>query len=319
LWLGPVPVPGLPVALAFLTVSLFARMIQNTRWRSDKVGIHLTHLGVLLLLAGGFVTAITSTEGFLVLEEGKPGGRIVTDYHARELTIWKNKQPLQIMPLEEIRDGIEINPPVLPFRLQIVTHCRNCKVVMATEEDEIGHGPAAKMRLQPDSLRKEDEENLSGVMFRVSALDKARNGLYLAFEPVGKLPTFEIGKDTYHVSMHKQTRLLPFSLQLTDFRKTPYPGMDLAKAYESDVLLKDGEITRKATISMNKPLRYEGYTFYQSSYITDGKTTKSVLAVVRNTGSLFPYLACALIALGLAMHVALRLPKLIKPKMVRVS
>jgi len=56
---------------------------------------------------------------------------------------------------------------------------------------------------------------------------------------------------------------------------------------------------------MNHPLRYGGKTFYQASF---GKgDALSVLQVVRNPGWLIPYLSCALVALGLALHFGKKL------------
>jgi len=42
---------------------------------------------------------------------------------------------------------------------------------------------------------------------------------------------------------------------------------------------------------MNKPLRYKGYTFFQSAYERDQSGEEiTILAVVENKGRIFPYL-----------------------------
>jgi hypothetical protein len=58
-------------------------------------------------------------------------------------------------------------------------------------------------------------------------------------------------------------------------------------------------------IYMNHPLRYAGETFYQSSFLAGDQGT--ILQVVRNPGWLLPYLACAIVALGLLIHFGLHL------------
>jgi hypothetical protein len=62
-------------------------------------------------------------------------------------------------------------------------------------------------------------------------------------------------------------------------------------------------MTRKTVIFMNNPLRYQNLTFYQASYSVDeGGRERSTLAVVRNSGWLFPYIASILTFLGLMIH-----------------
>jgi hypothetical protein len=58
---------------------------------------------------------------------------------------------------------------------------------------------------------------------------------------------------------------------------------------------------------MNEPLRYKGYTFYQSSFSLRPDGEYSVLSVVRNKGRVFPYLASLLIFAGLLLHLVIRL------------
>ena len=76
-----------------------------------------------------------------------------------------------------------------------------------------------------------------------------------------------------------------------------------ARSFSSRVRLEDGDVDREVLISMNKPLRYQGYTFYQSSYrdLPGGRET-STLAVVKNYGRLMPYIATAVTVIGMIIH-----------------
>jgi hypothetical protein len=58
-------------------------------------------------------------------------------------------------------------------------------------------------------------------------------------------------------------------------------------------------------IYMNEPLRYQGETFYQSSFLPGDKGT--ILQVVRNPGWLMPYIACTMVSLGMIFHFGLHL------------
>jgi hypothetical protein len=58
---------------------------------------------------------------------------------------------------------------------------------------------------------------------------------------------------------------------------------------------------------MNNPLRYKGYTFFQSSFAEHDGKVSTVLAVVHNKGWVYPYIGAILVAIGLAFHLALKL------------
>lgn len=102
----------------------------------------------------------------------------------------------------------------------------------------------------------------------------------------------------------------PFSLTLLKATHTTYPGTDIPKDFRSRVRIDNagtGE-KREVEISMNHPLRYGGYTYYQ--YQMDagqvarqaGRTASSVLQVVRNPSWLTPYIGCSMVGLGLVIQ-----------------
>ncbi len=83
----------------------------------------------------------------------------------------------------------------------------------------------------------------------------------------------------------------------------------MARSYESRVLIHTPELDREVVISMNKPLRYDDYTLYQSSYSQTEQGESSTLAVVRNPGRMLPYIASLVISLGMVVHFFLMLLK----------
>ncbi|MEO0588715.1 MAG: cytochrome c biogenesis protein ResB, partial [Planctomycetota bacterium] len=96
-----------------------------------------------------------------------------------------------------------------------------------------------------------------------------------------------------------------FQVHLLDFDHAFFPGTQTPTRFVSTIRLVDpryGE-DRRATIAMNQPLRYRGWTFFQSGYQPDGSGT--VLQVVRNPGWTLPYIACALASFGLLFHFGL--------------
>ncbi|MBX3022424.1 MAG: cytochrome c biogenesis protein ResB [Bdellovibrionales bacterium] len=105
-------------------------------------------------------------------------------------------------------------------------------------------------------------------------------------------------KDRAYVVIYGNRQLpLGFALNLKEFRMDKYQGTNRAATYESDVTTPDGQAV---TISMNEPLKYAGFTFYQSSFEQDdsGRPTVSVLSVNKDPGRWIKYLGSFLIVLG---------------------
>lgn len=90
---------------------------------------------------------------------------------------------------------------------------------------------------------------------------------------------------------------LGFPLKLKEFRVGRYEGTQRAASYESLVETPKGE---DVVISMNEPLKYNGFTFYQASFEEDemGNPTTSVLSVNHDPGRWVKYLGSFLIVLG---------------------
>ena len=109
--------------------------------------------------------------------------------------------------------------------------------------------------------------------------------------------------DAYYIFVFANRQLtLDFGLKLKEFRLGRYQGTMRAASYESDVqIVKEGLEGDKTTISMNEPMDYNGFTFYQSSFQQDefGKPTMSILSVNRDPGRLWKYLGCLLIVFGI--------------------
>ncbi len=64
---------------------------------------------------------------------------------------------------------------------------------------------------------------------------------------------------------------------------------------------------REVLIYMNHPLRYEGETYYQSSFDRDDQGT--VLQVVRNPSWLTPYFSCVMVGIGLMLQFSIHLTR----------
>jgi ABC-type transport system involved in cytochrome c biogenesis permease subunit len=320
LWAGPLPLPGGYTTLALLTVNLTVKLFLCSPWSRERAGTLISHLGVLCLLIGGFLTALWSEEGNLPLFEGQRGSGMY-DYHARELVVFTQdgtqEQVLLRRPWETLHPNARMTLPEAGLTLTLESLCRNCRMVPGAPAPSTTprHGYAARMEILPDRLEMEDEANKSGVTLTVKGTGSDRDGTYLSFDFLPETIALPVQGKTYHLQLRKRRTELPFEVELVRFRAEYHPGTEIARAYASEVLIRDragGSPPWKSDISMNQPLRYKGYTLYQASFVEIEGKQASVLAVVHNTGRLFPYLASGLMCVGLLLHLMLQLPRLIR-------
>ncbi|MDY0029410.1 MAG: cytochrome c biogenesis protein ResB [Pseudobdellovibrionaceae bacterium] len=309
---GPVPIPaGLAIMGVFL-VNLLCKFLFRSDWSWAKSGTIISHFGVLLLVFGGTMTALTSQEGFLMVGQGDQNN-IVEDYHSRNLVVYDaNKNALVTVPHEHIHDGMTVSIPASAISLTIDKYCFNCSISMRPQNEQEGwHSPGSRMMLNKAPADPQDEKNLTGIEFTLKgAKDSDINGKYLTFVGFPKPPTLDIDDNhTLTIAMERAKRPLPFSVKLERFERDLHPGTDMASAFTSWIEIIDPETGNNfpAKIEMNEPLRYRGFTLYQSSFDLNGEKPYTILAIVDNKGRLFPYIASILIALGLILHLGIRI------------
>ncbi len=99
-------------------------------------------------------------------------------------------------------------------------------------------------------------------------------------------------KDAFH-----KTLKLPFKIKLEKFEIDLWPGSSIAKDYSSKIAIINGPSEQPFTVKMNSPVSFGGWTFYQSSYMHDGKTT--VLSAVKNPAKILPWFSVGVAFAGM--------------------
>src|SRR5690606_32843607 len=104
----------------------------------------------------------------------------------------------------------------------------------------------------------------------------------------------------YMVSWGNKRIDIGFDMTLSKFKIGYNPGTKKAATYESEVSISGAE---NVVISMNEPLKYNGFTFYQASFEQDetGEPVSSILSVNHDPGRPLKYLGSFLIVLGSIM------------------
>jgi hypothetical protein len=108
------------------------------------------------------------------------------------------------------------------------------------------------------------------------------------------------------IAFGAQRHYTPFSMTLQDARRDVYEGTDIPRSIWSRIRIQHPTTRedREALIAINAPFRYNGETYHQLQVTADGKA--STLLRVHNPGWPLPYVAAALIALGLLVQLATR-------------
>lgn len=305
-WWGVLPLPGGLLTIAIITTALSFKFLFYSKWNFKHSGIILSHLGVLILLYGGLITSVTNKEGFMIIPEGDVVSNF-SSYRNRVLNVEPSQDKKIAIPFETLKVGKEIKLDDITIKIDEL--CDNCSAQAPTGgDDKVLQGLAENMELVSVPSEIEAERNLSGITLSLTqSSNESEIGTYILLEDIPKNPEFKTEKQTIKLSLGREKSPLGFSVKLIDFQKTDYPGTNKAKEYQSDLIIYDKNAEWPVKISMNKPFRYKGYSFYQSSFVENPELEATVLSVVKNSGRAFPYISSLIIFLGLLIHLIIRL------------
>lgn len=308
LWVGIIPLPGAYATIGLIALGLCSKLLLKSPIRKHNAGIIIAHISTLVLLLGGLITAYSREEGYIMLLDNQTSHQ-VSDYHNRELAILKNGTLIKAVADSSIYNGETIAALDLPFSIKVVKYCYNCKTLIRSNPNAEMRELAAKFDIASKGYEKEDAQNQSAVLFSVTGISKDTDGNYLTSQGLNQQPEIKAGKDSYQIVIRQAERSIPFDIRLIKFEKFEYPGTDVARSYRSEVEVIDGSLKWKTVIEMNQPLRYRGYTLYQSSFVENDAGLATILAVVKNSGDIFPYLAVSTLCLGLIIHLFITLSR----------
>jgi hypothetical protein len=308
--------PGGHLIGAVLLANLIAAHVRRFSWTWTKLGIQLTHLGLIIMLAGGLATDLFSVHSFMRLKEGTTGN-YSEDSMRMELAVIDKSDPemeqVTAVPGERLADGGAITHESLPFRMEVRGFYRNSKLQMVGEgsasvaASTMGTGARVAVSAKPRATRMDERDSMSAVLEIIPAKGGESFGTWLVSDSLAAAQEFECDGRKWSIQLRPARYYKPYSLTLLDFTHETYPGTQIPKNFSSKVNLADTELNdnRQVLIYMNHPLRYRGDTYYQSGFEPDNSGT--VLQVVRNPGYQAPYVACVVVSIGLIYQFAFHL------------
>ena len=301
---GFVPLPGAQLVLWVLFVNLVAATAVRFVYRWSRVGILITHLGMFVMFFGMFFVSYFAQESFLRLQEGE-WRNTSEDYHEWEVAAWREGTDVRDVSAVDVRllaSGDQVALPELGLTVLVEENHPSADAYLPPEGRSspfVNARGIAELRPRRRSVRP--EENQPGAIVHVSAGSERASLALWALDPAPASVT--LNGQRYAFSLRRARYELPALIGLEDFRAEFHPGTDTPRSFESDVILEAPGTRRPVRISMNKPLRFSGFTFYQASYEFDAAgAAYSTLAVVENRGRVVPYVATAVISIGLIVH-----------------
>ena len=319
-WIWYFPMPGGRLTMIIILINLSFFFFKKSLWKIEKLGIIILHMGGILLLIGGGLTAMFSSEGNMIIDEGSQTN-YVEDYQYMELAVIntsdKDIDTYTIFDNPLLKRNKTLAHNNIEFEIAVINYIDNCKPIRRTKPAGVQYrGMMKNFMISELAPLKEENMNRPGIIFQLSNTGTIQDGIYGLFLGQTIPQKITVGNQEYVIVFRRQRTYLPFSIELLDFKKIMHPGTGIAKSYSSNVNLIENGISKRILIKMNEPLRHRGYTFYQASFIesSDGETT--VLAVVQNYGRLFPYISSIIMCIGLLFHLITKLPILFKKRIL---
>lgn len=140
--------------------------------------------------------------------------------------------------------------------------------------------PVIKGEYDVVPLKNPTKEDMDAVSLKVSSEGESKNITLLGMKGVASEPEkIDLAGLEIYVNYGSKERELPFALKLNDFIAEKYPGTaDRAtpgySSFKSKVeIIDEGEAPQPYEIFMNHVLDYEGYRFFQSSFMPDEQGT----------------------------------------------
>ncbi|MEO6001926.1 MAG: cytochrome c biogenesis protein ResB [Opitutus sp.] len=312
-----VPVfPGGYLIGGLVLLNLIAAHVYRFAFTWRKFGIQLAHSGLILLLVGELLSGLWQRDYHMRLSdrETKNYGE---SYRDNELVVIDTSDATfdQVVAIPEgvVAKKASIQHPKLPFRVVPKTYYPNSMLQARTtaappeavNQATAGFGETIVAIPQPVTYRP-NESNTPTAFVEIVGSDKSV-GVFLVSTQIVMPQEFSYMGRTWKIAMRPTRAYQPFSLTLLKFSHDRYPGTEIPKNFSSSLRLKtpNGHDDRDVLIYMNSPLRYAGVTVYQAGFENNDRTT--ILQVVRNPSWILPYIACALMSLGLSLQFGMHL------------
>ena len=331
-WIGSLPIPMLGgyLLLSVLFVNLLVGGMLRMRLRATTIGILICHFGVIFLLVGSFIEFKLATKGAMLLYPNEQSNEYQS-HNDWEIAVEESTRGGAVrefvIPQDHFKgldggDRTRYTHPDLPFDVVLSDYARNATVRVARPGEHSNTAAEGFVLHALDDVGPGQAMNRPGLMLTLEPKSggdaAAERAVLIGFSPFPH--STQVGEQRFHIELRRRRWALPFAIRLKKFVHKKHAGTGMAKEFSSYVtkIERDPNDRSKVDeeehhITMNAPLRHDGYTFYQSSWgpqnAAPGAPLFSQFAVVNNPTDKWPEYSCWIIALGLLIHFVTKLAK----------
>ncbi len=323
-------VPGGYTLMAMLFVNLFCGGIVRIRKSPRTIGVIISHFAILFMIAAGAVSYHFAKDGSLNLAEGQTSDEF-QGFHERVIEIEKApaeataERKALVIGEEMYRDlepgkGRTFTHESLPFDLMVTnwkqhaTPKRNTDPSRTDAVDGYFIQEISMLDASGAALANETLASACVVVAKDKKSGEEQKGILWEFAAAPW--TVTMGGQKYLVSLGHRTYRLPFAVRLDHTEQEKHPGTERARRFTSKVTKITGTHEEKRVITMNEPVRSEGYAVFQSTF-DDGLRDRSGVKrsgfqIVENPSDHWPLISCIIVAVGLLIHFSMMLARRMK-------
>jgi hypothetical protein len=323
-------VPGGYTLMAILFVNLLLGGIIRIRKSPKTIGVIISHFAILFMIAAGAVSYHFAVEGNMSLREGETSDEFLS-FHDRVIEIEKvqtdekAKRSVLVIDQSKYQDltdgkGRTFTHESLPFDLMITgwkKHAQPKPDRDGSRADAIdGYFIQEVSTLDESGAAMADEALASACVAIVKDKKGGAEQKGILWEFAAAPWTVTVGSDKYLLSLVHRTYKLPFAIKLDKTEQEKHPGTERARRFTSWVTkLEDGR-EEKRVITMNEPVRSEGYAVFQQTFDDGTRSGSGVKSsgfqIVENPSDHWPLISCIIVAEGLLLHFLMMLARFIK-------
>ncbi|MCB1279766.1 cytochrome c biogenesis protein ResB [Prosthecobacter sp.] len=323
-------VPGGYTLMAILFVNLLLGGVVRVRKSPKTIGVIISHFAILFMIAAGAVTHHFAKEGNMNLREGETSDEFMS-FHDRVIEIEKvqtdqnAKRSVLVIDESKFDDlaagkGRTFTSETLPFDLMITNWKKNAQPkrdLDGSRSDSVDGYYIQEISTLDESGAAMADEQLASACVAIAKDKKggeAQKGILWEFAAAPWTVTF--GNDKYLISLVHRTYKLPFAVRLDQAEQEKHPGTERARRFTSKVTKLNGSHEEKRVITMNEPVRSEGYAVFQQTFDDGTRSGSGVKSsgfqIVENPADHWPLISCIIVAEGLLLHFLMMLARFIQ-------
>jgi len=297
----------LSVNVAACSMRRFAAIRRTTgHARGRAIGLVLTHISILLILAGGVIRGVWGEKGYLEFHEGETVAQFEDGngmkslpfaLHLAKFEVETYADPKESAVAKEGSDCCSSNNLLvawpeknlkasLPIKLDVQQAFGDFRITV------LKYIPDFVIDVKTKEVSSRSDEPLNPAILVAVAGPNYQNHRWL----FAKFPDFIMHTGDHSTGGPSPLQMI-YQNSAAASPKAPITGP--IKQYNSTLkVIEDGKVVQEKTVYVNGPFAYKGYTFYQTGYNPEDLSYTS-LQVVKDPGVPVVYAGFALMIVGL--------------------